>query len=56
MARKQGVPVHQSSITLKGREYFRVQMTGFQTEKQAVERADPVKERLRLKDVWIYKL
>jgi hypothetical protein len=55
-ARKQGVPVEQSNIRLKGREYFRVQLTGFLTEKQAGETAGPVKERLRLKDVWIFKL
>jgi hypothetical protein len=55
-ARKQGVPVEQSSVTLKGREYFRVQLTGFLTEKQAGESAGPVKEKLRLKDVWIFKL
>jgi hypothetical protein len=55
-ARKQGIPVEQSSITLKGREYFRVQLTGFLTEKQAGESAGPVKEMLRLKDVWIFKL
>jgi hypothetical protein len=56
IARKQGIPVEQRSITLKGREYFRVQLTGFLTEKQAGERAGPVKERLGLKDVWIFKL
>jgi hypothetical protein len=55
-ARKQGIQVEQSSITLKGREYFLVQLTGFLTEKQAGESAGPVKERLRLKDVWIFKL
>jgi septal ring-binding cell division protein DamX len=55
-ARKLGIPVEQSRIRLKGREYFRVQLTGFPTEKQAGESAGPVKERLRLKDVWIFKL
>ena len=54
-ARRQGFPVEQSSIMLKGREYFRVQLTGFLTEKQAEESAGPVKARLRLKDVWIFK-
>ena len=54
-ARKQGVPVEQSSIRLKGREYFRVQLTGFLTERQAGESAGPIKEKLRLKDVWIFK-
>jgi hypothetical protein len=54
-AREKGIPVEQRSVTLKGREYFRVQLTGFRTEKQARDAADPIKEKLRLKDVWIFK-
>jgi hypothetical protein len=54
-ARKQGIPVEQGSIRLKGREFFRVQLTGFLTEKQAEESARPVKDKLGLKDVWIFK-
>jgi hypothetical protein len=54
-ARKLGIPVEQSSARLKDREFFRVQLTGFLTEKQAVDDAGPVKERLGLKDVWIFK-
>jgi hypothetical protein len=54
-ARKQGIPVEQRSVRLKGREFFRVQLTGFLTEKQAGESAGLVKERLGLKDVWIFK-
>ena len=54
-ARKQGIPVEQGTIRLKGREFFRVQLTGFLTEKQAEESAGPVKKRLGLKDVWIFK-
>jgi PilZ domain/SPOR domain len=54
-ARKQGIPVEQETIRLKGREFFRVQLTGFLTENQAEENAGPVKKRLGLKDVWIFK-
>ncbi len=54
-ARKQGIPVEQETIRLKGREFFRVQLTGFMTENQAEESAGPVKKRLGLKDVWIFK-
>jgi hypothetical protein len=54
-ARKQGIPVEQGTIRLKGREFFRVQLTGFPTEKQAEESARPVKDKLGLKDVWIFK-
>ena len=54
-ARKQGIAVEQASISLKGREFFRVQLTGFLTKKQAEESARPVKDKLGLKDVWIFK-
>jgi len=54
-ARKQGIAVEQTSVRLNDREFFRVQMTGFVTEKQARESAGPVQERLGLKDVWIFK-
>jgi len=54
-ARKQGIPVEQDTIRLKGREFFRVQLTGFLTQKQAEESARPVKDKLGLKNVWIFK-
>jgi hypothetical protein len=54
-ARKRGIPVEQSNVRLRGREYFRVQLTGFQTEKQARDNAGPVKEELGLEKVWIFK-
>jgi hypothetical protein len=54
-ARKQGIPVELSRVRLKGRMYFRVQLTGFQTARLARDSADPVKEALGLKDVWIFK-
>ncbi len=54
-ARKQGIPVEQSSVMLKGRMRYRVQLTGFQTARQASDDAGPVKEALGLKDVWIFR-
>jgi PilZ domain/SPOR domain len=54
-ARKLGIPVEQETIRLKGKEFFRVQLTGFLTENQAEESAGPVKKRLGLKEVWIFK-
>jgi PilZ domain/SPOR domain len=54
-ARKQGVPAEQDTVNLNGREFFRVQLTGFLTEKQAQESARPVKDKLGLKEVWIFK-
>jgi len=54
-ARKQGVQVDQSSASLNGKEFYRVQLTGFATETDARASAGPVQERLGLKDVWIFK-
>jgi septal ring-binding cell division protein DamX len=54
-ARKLGVQVEQSSASVNGREFFRVQLTGFATEKDARANAGPVQERLGLKDAWIFK-
>jgi hypothetical protein len=54
-ARKQGIPVEQGTVSLKGREFYRVQLTGFLTQKQAEESARPVKDKLGLKNVWIFK-
>jgi cell division septation protein DedD len=54
-ARNQGIPVEQRRVILNDREFFRVQLTGFMTQKLAEESAGPVKERLGLKDVWIFK-
>ena len=55
-ARNQGIAVEQGTVSVKGREFFRVQLTGFLTKKQAEESARPVKDKLGLKDVWIFKL
>ena len=54
-ARRKGIQVQQTSAMLRDREFFRVQVTGFQTATQARESAGPVKERLGLEDVWIFK-
>jgi hypothetical protein len=54
-ARSKGIPVEQSTVTLRDREFFRVQLTGFMTEKLAMESAGPVKEKLGLQDVWIFR-
>jgi hypothetical protein len=54
-ARKQGIPAEQSSVMLKGRMRYRVQLTGFQTARQASDDAGPVKEALGLKNVWIFR-
>ena len=54
-ARDHGVPVEQNRTEVKGRVYWRVQITGFETASEAQTHAEVVKEKLRLKDVWIFK-
>jgi hypothetical protein len=54
-ARERGVPVEQSRAEVNGRMFWRVQLTGFATAKEAQTHAEEVKEKLRLKDIWIFK-
>jgi hypothetical protein len=54
-ARDRGVPVEQNRAEVNGRVFWRVQLTGFATAKQAQTHAEEVKEKLHLKDVWIFK-
>jgi hypothetical protein len=54
-ARDRGITVEQNRTEVKGRVYWRVQITGFETAGEARARAETVKEKLRLKDVWIFK-
>jgi hypothetical protein len=54
-ARERGVPVEQTRSEVKGRVFWRVQLTGFETASEARAHADEVKAKLRLKDVWIFK-
>jgi hypothetical protein len=54
-ARDRGVPVEQNRSEVKGRVFWRVQITGFETASEARTHADEVKAKLRLKDVWIFK-
>jgi hypothetical protein len=54
-ARDRGVPVEENRSEVKGREFWRVQITGFGTMSEARAHAEEVKTKLRLKDVWIFK-
>ncbi len=54
-ARDRGVPVEQNRSEVKGRVFWRVQITGFETMGEARAHAEEVKTKLRLKDVWIFK-
>lgn len=50
-----GIPVVQNRAIVKGREYWRLQVTGFENATEAKNYAIPVKKKLGIKDVWIFK-
>lgn len=54
-ARAQDIVVEQHRVTVKGREFWRVQVTGFATAKAARSYADSARKKLGFKDVWIFK-
>jgi len=49
------IPTEQQQITVKGTQYWRVQITGFSTAENARAYAETAKEQLGLKDAWIMK-
>jgi outer membrane protein len=50
-----GFDVVVKSATIKGRQYWRLQAPGFATLAEAQTAAEPIKEQLKIKDVWIFK-
>ena len=54
-ARSRGIPVEENQTQVKGRTYWRVQITGFETAAEARSEAQEVKEKLQLKDVWVFR-
>jgi hypothetical protein len=54
-ARDHGVSVEQNRTEVKGRVFWRVQITGFETAREARAHAEEIKAKLHLKDVWIFK-
>lgn len=49
------IQTEQQQITVKGTQYWRVQITGFSTAEDARAYADTAKAQLGLKDAWIMK-
>ena len=49
------IPTEQQQITVKGKQYWRVQITGFPTAENARAYAETAKQLLGLKDAWIMK-
>ena len=54
-ALSKGIKTEQQQVTVKGKHYWRVQITGFSTAAEAAAYADTAKEMLGLKDAWITK-
>jgi len=54
-ARSKGVPVEQLNAAVNGKDYWRIQVTGFASKEAAHTYAEPIRKQLRLKDVWIYR-
>ncbi len=54
-ARSSDIQTQQQQVTVKGKQYWRVQITGFSTAGEARIYADTAMEKLGLKDVWIMK-
>ena len=55
MADSKGVRVTQNRVTVKGREVWRLQISGFATQQEARAYGATVSEKLGLKDVWVFK-
>jgi len=55
LAAVHGVPVVQNRAIVKGKEYWRLQITGFRNATEAKNYAIPVKNKLGIKDIWIFR-
>jgi len=51
--KRKGVSAEQTVATVNGKTIYRVCITGFDTRKSAVERAETVRDQLGLKETWI---
>ena len=54
-ARSRNIQTVQQQITVKGTQFWRVQIAGFSTKEDANAYADTAREKLSLKDVWVMK-
>jgi len=54
-AQAKGISTEIINAEVKGREYWRLQVTGFKTMDEAKYFSEPIKEELGIKDVWIFK-
>jgi hypothetical protein len=54
-ARSKDIQVERYAVIVKGKQYWRVLVSGFSTETEAKSQANIIKEKLGLEDVWITK-
>jgi hypothetical protein len=54
-ANSRGIAAEIDQVTVKGKIYWRVHVSGFSTAAEAGAKASQIKEKLGLKDVWIAK-
>jgi cell division septation protein DedD len=54
-AKSKDIQADQYAVTVKGKQYWRVHVSGFSTAAEAKFQANIIKEKLGLKDVWIKK-
>lgn len=54
-AKSRNIKTEMQQVTVKGTQYWRVQITGFSTREEAKTYAGMAREKLGLKDVWITK-
>ena len=54
-AQSKGVAAGLYQVTVKGTDYWRVQVSGFSSAAEAKSEAKQIKEKLGLKDVWVAK-
>ncbi len=52
-AQSKDIETKQQQVTVKGKLFWRVQITGFSTKAEAMANSGVVKEKLGLEDVWI---
>ena len=53
--RSKGIQAEMHAVVIKGREYWRVQATGFSTETEARSQAGIIRKKPGLKDAWVTK-
>ena len=54
-AQSRGIAVVTTGAMVKGKQYWRLQIPGFESMTAARKAAEPVKEQMKIKEVWIFK-